>query len=93
MAYGPTDLTTLSLADMDIAAALSFRLLTTPEDEQAICRHYHRTYTFDYEDACRARNHQTIVKHDKICQALATALQTSLENKVSLEPRGDYRGT
>lgn len=83
----------LLLADMDIAAALSIRLLTTPEDEQDICRHCNRAYTFGHEDACRARTRQTIAKHDKICQALATALQTCPDNKVFLEPQGDYRGT
>jgi hypothetical protein len=81
----------LLLADMDVAAALCIRLLTTPEEEQDICRHCNRAYTFGHEDACRARTRQTIVKHDKICQALATALQTNLDNKVFLEPRGDYR--
>ena len=83
----------LLLADMDIATALSIRLLTTPEDEQDTCRHCNRTYTFGHEDACRARTRQTIVKHDKICQALATALQTCPNNKIFLEPQGDYRGT
>jgi hypothetical protein len=79
------------LADMDVAAALCIRLLTTPEEEQDICRHCNRVYTFGHEDACRARTRQTIVKHDKICQALATALRANLDNKVFLEPRGDYR--
>jgi hypothetical protein len=81
----------LLLADMDVAAALCIRLLTTLEEEQDICRHCNRAYTFGHEDACRARTRQTVVKHDKICQALATALQTNLDNKVFLEPRGDYR--
>jgi hypothetical protein len=81
----------LLLADMDVAAALCIRLLTTPEEEQDICRHCNRAYTFGHEDACRARTRQTIAKHDKICQALATALRTNLDNKVFLEPRGDYR--
>ena len=81
----------LLLADMDIAAALCIRLLTTPEEEQDICRHCNRAYTFGHEDACRARTRQTVVKHDKICQALATALRTNQDNKVFLEPRGDYR--
>ncbi|CAD0083683.1 unnamed protein product [Aureobasidium vineae] len=83
----------LLLADMDIAAALSIHLLTAPEDEQDVCRHCNRDYTFGHGDACRARTRQTTVKHDKICQALATALQTCPENKVFLEPQGDYRGT
>ncbi|KAH0182997.1 hypothetical protein KCV03_g10037, partial [Aureobasidium melanogenum] len=82
----------LRLSDMDIAAALSIRLLTSPEDSQDICRHCDRAYTFAHEDACRARTRQTIVKHNKICQALTTALQTIPENKVTLEPQGDYRG-
>ncbi|TIA28073.1 hypothetical protein D6C78_10917 [Aureobasidium pullulans] len=60
---------------MDIAAALSIRLLTAPEDEQDICRHCNRAYTLGHEDACRAR----------------TPPQTNLENKGFLEPRGDYR--
>jgi hypothetical protein len=64
----------LLFADMDIAAALSIRLLITLEDEQVICRHCNRVYTFGHEDACRAKTRQTTVKHDKICQALATAL-------------------
>jgi hypothetical protein len=81
----------LLLADMDVAAALCIRLLTTLEEEQDICRHCNRAYTFGHEDACRARTRQTVVKHDKICQALAIALQTNLDNKVFLEPRGDYR--
>jgi hypothetical protein len=83
----------LLLSDMDVAAALSIRLLTTPEDEQDICRHCNRAYTFGHEDACRVRTRQTIVKHNKICQALVTALQTCPDNKVFLEPQGDYRGT
>ncbi|THY69734.1 hypothetical protein D6C95_10367, partial [Aureobasidium pullulans] len=82
----------LRLSDMDIAAALSIRLLTPPEDSQDICRHCDRAYTFAHEDACRARTRQTIVKHNIICQALTTALQTIPENKVTLEPQGDYRG-
>jgi hypothetical protein len=91
MAYSPTHLATPLLADTDVAAALCIRLLTTLEEEQDICRHCNRAYTFGHEDACRARTRQTIVKHDKICQALATALRANLDNKVFLEPRGDYR--
>jgi hypothetical protein len=81
----------LLLSDIDVAAALCIRLLTTPEEEQDICRHCNRAYTFGHKDACRARTRQTIVKHDKICQALATALRANLDNKVFLEPKGDYR--
>jgi hypothetical protein len=76
---------------MDVAAALCIRLITTPEEEQDIRRHCNRADTFGHEDACRARTRQTMVKHDKICQALATTLQANLDNKVFLEPRGDYR--
>ncbi|CAD0087592.1 unnamed protein product [Aureobasidium vineae] len=82
----------LLLSDMDVAAALSIRLLTSPEEGQDICRHCDRAYTFAHEDACRARTRQTIVKHNKVCQALTTALQTDPQNKVTLEPQGDYRG-
>jgi hypothetical protein len=57
----------LLLADMDVAAALCIRLLTTLEEEQDIYRHYNRAYTFSHEDAYRARTRQTVVKHDKIC--------------------------
>jgi hypothetical protein len=81
----------LLFTDMDVAAALCIRLLTTPEEEQDICRHCNRAYTFGHEDACRARTRQTTVKHDKICQALATALRANLDNKVFLKSRGDYR--
>jgi hypothetical protein len=59
-----------------------------PSSDYSDCN---RAYTFGYEYACRARIRQTIVKHDKICQALATALRANLDNKVFLEPRGDYR--
>jgi hypothetical protein len=82
----------LLLTNMDVAATLCIRLLTTPEEEQDICRHCNRAYTFGHEDAYQARTRQTTVKHDRICQALTTALQANLDNKVFLEPRrGDYR--
>jgi hypothetical protein len=32
-----------------------------------------------------------VIHHDKVCQALATTLRANLDNKVFLEPRGDYR--
>ncbi|THY07664.1 hypothetical protein D6D01_09737, partial [Aureobasidium pullulans] len=80
----------LLLADMDVAAAFCIRLLTTPEEEQDICRHCNRAYTFGHEDTRRARTRQTTAKHDKIYQALGTALRAILDNRVFLKPRGDY---
>lgn len=78
--------TPLVLDDVDLAAALSIRLLTPPNDQRGLCKDCGLEYSYGHDDLCKAKHRQTITKHDLVCRALYSAIKRIPQVKVQLEP-------